>query len=837
MIGQTISHYKILDKLGEGGMGVVYKAQDIKLDRLAALKFLPVHITANEADRSRFLQEAKSAALLNHPNICTIYGIHDEGEKPFIEMEFLDGKTLRELNLSSAKVDTSLGYAVQMGEALQEAHSKGIVHRDIKADNIMVNAKGQVKVMDFGLAKIKGSLKLTRTSSTLGTLGYMAPEQIQGGEVDARSDIFAFGVVLFEMLTGRLPFRGEHEPAMMYSILNEQPELLAKYRSDTSEELQRIISRSLEKDPEDRYQSAADMVSEIRRIQKKTGQVSKQFQMPPDTAQISPPVSKPTSTRWLLYTGGVALIVLALVAGYFVFRSNGVADKKSIAVLPFKNQNTDEESEFFSDGITEDIINNLSKIRELRVMSRPAVMRYKKSDKSVREIAKELNVSTVLMGSVRRMGNQVRISAELIDASTEQQLWGEAYDKTIAQIFEIQGAVAQQIATTLQANLTAEEKKSVSKPQTGNAQAYTYYLKGREFYYRYTREANETAISLFKKALELDPEYAAAYAGLGDSYGQRVQRFGFPSVWIDSSISASKRSIEFDPQLAEGYKALGLAFNTRGKTSSALEYFKKAVALNPSYVPAVANIGSAFQTMGKPDEALPWVRKALTLNPSSPTNLGMMAEVYTSLDNLAEARKYAERALELQPDYPLIYFDLAGIDSYEGKKPQAKERCEKLLSLYPNEAASHAMAGFVHYWLRDFKEAIPHLEKDVALTAPESDSFNPLADIYQRSGKQKESDRLLAESITQQKKNLDKGDESGGSRFSIATSYAISGKDDEALRWLQDAIDHGYIDWRLTKDHPGFDRLRSNARFTRMMADLKSKVDRMRKHADELDHE
>ncbi len=838
MIGTTVLHYRIIEKLGEGGMGVVYKAEDTKLHRNVALKFLPPHVIAKEVNRSRFLQEARSAAVLNHPNICTIYGIYDEGDKPFIEMEFVDGMTVREtVATGSMQITDCIRYAIQIGEALQEAHSKGIVHRDIKADNIMINAKGQVKVMDFGLAKIKGSLKLTRTSSILGTLGYMAPEQIQGGEVDARSDIFAFGVVLFEMLTGRLPFRGDHEPAMMYSILNEQPELLAKYRSDTSEELQRIISRSLEKDPEDRYQSAADMVSEIRRLQKKTGQVSRAYQIPLATAPVSQPVTKPASSKRLLYAGAAALIVLALVASYFAFRGNGVVDKKSIAVLPFKNQNTDEESEFFSDGITEDIINQLSKIRELRVMARPAVMRYKKTDKSLRDIGRELNVSTLLMGSVRRVGNQVRISAELIDASTEQQLWGEAYDKTMTQIFEIQGAVAQQIATTLQANLTTEEKKSVSKQQTGNAQAYTYYLRGREYYYRYRRDANENAIALFKKALQLDPNYALAYAGLGDAYGQRVQRFGFLSIWLDSALVEAKKSIKLDPDLAEGHKAIGLAYNTMGKFSMALDYFKKAASLNPNYFPAVANIGSILQSLGKPDEALPWVKKAMVINPSAAVNLNMLAELYQSLDDLPRAREFADRTIVLQPDLQTAYFVLLSLDAFEGKADEAKKRCQQVLSMFPNEAFPLGVSGFVCFWLRDFNSATPLLEKELKLTAPESDSYNPLAYIYLRTGRKQEADKLLNQSIAQQHKYIDKGDEGPGSRFSIATSYAIQGKDEEALRWFQEALDRGFIDWRLITGHPAYDHLRTNARFKQLLDDLKSKIDRMRKHAEELDRQ
>lgn len=842
MIGTTVSHYRIIEKLGEGGMGVVYKAQDTKLDRFVALKFLPVHIAANVADRSRFLQEAKSAALLNHPNICTIYGIHDEGEKPFIEMEFVDGMTVREkIAAGSLQVADCIRYAIQIGEALQEAHSKGIVHRDIKADNIMVSSKNQVKVMDFGLAKIKGSLKLTRSSSTLGTLGYMAPEHIQGGEVDARSDIFAFGVVLFEMLTGHLPFRGEHEPAMMYSILNEQPEPLQKYRSDTPEELQRIIARALEKDPEDRYQSAADMVSEIRRLRKKTSKVLREIPtltLPTPTVSTPQPAAKTGfSKQTLLAVGAAAMVVIGLALAFLVFRSGSSSDKKSIAVMPFKNMNTDEESEYFSDGITEDIINQLSKIRELRVMSRPAVMRYKKTDKTLREIGKELNVSTLLMGSVRRMGNQVRISAELIDASTEQQIWGEAYDKTMNQIFEIQGAVARQIATMLQANLTAEEKRSVAKPQTGNVQAYTFYLKGREYYYRYHKEDNENAIILFKKALELDPSYALAFAGLGDAYAQRVRRFSYSSKWLDSAVIESQKSVALDANLAEGYKALGLAYHFMGKINLALVKYQKSAALNPSYFPAVLNLGAVLETMGKPDEAIPWMKKALSTNPTFPFGLSMVGGLYMSLDEFTKAREYINRSLELQPDLSQSHQLLVYVDIVEGKLDQAKERCQKLLSSMPNEPASLSLAGNYYLWVRDFKAAAPYFEKSLAMTAPESDSYNPLACIYLKLGRTAEAQKLLKKNIDVQKSWIAKGDEGQVRRLSIAISYVLQGDKVEAYKWLHEAAEKGFLDYRMTLGSALFDNARNDEQFKEMITSLKNKVTQMRKHAEELERE
>jgi serine/threonine protein kinase/Tfp pilus assembly protein PilF len=841
MIGQTISHYKILEKLGEGGMGVVYKAQDLKLDRFVALKFLPAHITVDEAELARFFVEARSAAVLNHANICTVYGIHEEGKQPFIEMEFVDGKTLGSLDLSSAKMETSIGYAIQIGDAMQEAHSKGIVHRDIKADNIMVNSKNQVKVMDFGLAKIKGSLKLTKTSSTVGTLGYMAPEQIQGGEVDARSDIFAFGAVVFEMVTGHLPFRGEHEAAMMYSIINEDPEPLKKYRIDASDELQRIISRALEKDPEDRYQSAADMVSEFRRMQKQTSRISRT--MPAITTPPEAPATTSSQTtalskisRSLLLAGGLAVVLLLGIAlAYVVFRGGHAADRKSIAVLPFKNLNTDEDSEFLSDGITEDIINQLSRIRDLRVMSRPAVMRYKKSDKTLREIGKELNVATILTGTVRRVGEQLRISAALIDASNEQQIWGDTYEKTMTQVFEIQSAVARQIASTLQTNLTSEEVKSVAKQQTGNVEAYTYYLKGREYYYRYHKEDNENSIKLFKKALELDPNYALAYAGLGDAYGQRSQRFGFPSDWIDSSIAAGQKSVALDPKLAEGYKALALGYQQLGKQTLALENYKKSVELNPNYPPAVANIGSAYESVGRPDEALPWAKKAISINPTNPVTISMVGSIYFDLEEDDKARSYLNRALELQPDLTNAHQLLAALEFLNGQTDQAKTRSVNLLSSVPDEPGPLLLAGTVFLCAKDFTKAKEYFEKELAMTAPESGSYNQLAYIYAKLGRTNDSKKMLELNINEILIWLARGDEGPSSRMSLAISYKLQGDNEVANKWLREAVRAGWTDYRLAAVDPLYDGFRKDKEFRQIIDGVKAKMSEMRKHAEELD--
>ncbi len=838
MVGQTVSHYKILEKLGEGGMGVVYKAQDLKLDRLVALKFLPSHITVDETERARFFQEARSAAILNHPNICTVYGIHEEGEQPFIEMEFVDGKTIRDLNLATTKIETSIAYAIQIGDALQEAHSKGIVHRDIKADNVMVNSKNQIKVMDFGLAKLKGSLKLTRTSSTVGTLGYMAPEQIQGGETDARSDIFAFGALLFEMLSGKLPFRGEHDAAMMYSILNEEPEPLQKYRADASEDLQRVINRALEKDPEDRYQTAADMTSELRRLQKKTSRITKTVPVSVSSPTQSVITAKPEQRRWLdsrrafYAASALVLLLAALIAGYALFRHPAVGDRKSIAVLPFKNLNTDEDSEFFSDGITEDIINQLSRIRELRVMSRPAVMSYKRTEKSLREIGKELNVGTILVGSVRRQGDQLRISAALIDATNEQQIWGDVYEKPVTQVFEIQNTVAGQIASTLQSNLTPEDVQTVSKQQTSNVEAYTYYLKGREYYYRYHKEDNENAIKLFKKALELDPAYALAYAGLGDAYGQRSQRFGFPSSWIDSSIAMGKQAIALDPSLAEGYKALALGYQQLGKQSLALENYKKSVTLNPSYYPAVANIGAAYESLGKPDEALPWSKKAISIDPTNPVTMSLAGMIYFDLGDDVRARTYLNRSLELQPDLTNAVSTLAALEFLNGQVEQAENRCVSLVKSVPDEPSPLTSAGLVYFFAKDFAKAQVYFERELAMTAPESNSYNQLAYIYAREGRSRDAKKMLDLNIQETLKWLGRGDEGPDSRMSLAISYKLQGNDREAYKWLHESVKAGWSGYRMAAADPLFDSFRKDQEFNQIFSSVVAQMQGMKKRAE-----
>ncbi|MDH3251952.1 MAG: serine/threonine-protein kinase, partial [Ignavibacteria bacterium] len=513
MIGRTISHYKIVEKLGEGGMGVVYKAEDTRLDRLVALKFLPHHLHASQQEQARFLQEAKAAATLTHANVCVVHAIEESDGQQFIVMEYVEGMTLREkIEASPLKLSDAFAYAVHIGEALHEAHSKGIVHRDVKAENIMVTPKNQVKVMDFGLAKLKGSLRLTKESSTVGTLAYMAPEQIQGGEVDARSDIFSFGVVLFEMVTVRTPFRGEHDAAMMYSILNEEPESIRQHRPEAPADLDRIVLRSLEKDPDDRYQHVDDMVSELKLLQKKSGRVTRPSSVDISTAAPLSPATNPDTikglmqrgsrTRWPVI-GGIAVVVL-VAAGVVFSLLTSRSDERitSMAVLPFTNGSTDPNAEYLSDGFTESLINSLSKLPGIKMMSRSSVFRYKGKEISPQTVAHELGVGAVLTGRIIERGNELAISVELISGKDNSHIWGEQYYRTMSDIIVLQSEISREISSQLKVTLTGDQEAKLTKSATENTEAYQLYLRGRFHWNKRTPEGFQKAAAYFRQAVE-----------------------------------------------------------------------------------------------------------------------------------------------------------------------------------------------------------------------------------------------------------------------------------------------------------------------------------------------
>jgi len=855
MIGQTISHYKILSKLGEGGMGVVYKAHDASLDRDVALKFLPRDVSNDLNEKERFYHEARAASALNHPSITTIYEINEHEGQLFIAMELVEGKTLKQLVMSEPpSIKKVLDVAIQAGEGLAAAHEKGIIHRDIKSENVMVTPKGQAKVMDFGVAKVRGATRLTQAGSTVGTAGYMSPEQAQGEEVDHRSDIFSFGVVLYELLTGKLPFRGEHLSALMYSIINQEPPPIARFNEKAGDDLQRLVSKALAKDREERYQHVDDILADLRRERRtlesaRTGRVETSAVPPPVPAAKTPTPEEPAvapipgrKSLELIVPAAIVGIAVVLIILFNPFnfqvsqKKTAAADRKSVAVLPFTNMSGDKEDEFFSDGVTEDIIAQLSNIGELKVISRTSTMQYKNTTKNIREIAKELDVATILEGSVRRADNEVRIVAQLIDAANDKHIWAQTYDKELTQIFAIQSDVARQIASALEAELSPREEEQLAKKPTVNIDAYAYYLKGREYYSRYGKEDNENAIGLFKKTLELDSDYALAYAGLGDAYAQRASKFGFPEAWVDSSIVASEKSISLDPTLAEGYKALGLAYQNKGWLKRSLDTYRKAVELNPDYHPAVANVGWVQGELGNFDEALRWHKRALSLSPMVAMSYVGVGIAYLNLCDYAAAEEWLNKALALQPDYWFAQGLLSWVSMAKGEYQQCIERAEKILASDPNEVRALTTIGNAQLMLGNYPRAEEYLAKSVSIDSLHGDTTN-LGYVYWKTGRQDEAREMFARSLEVDQKELSQGNEGYRVLHELSQINAIQGNKAEAYTWLQKAIDAGWRFYKGAEVDPTLENLHGDDKFKKMMADVKATVDEMRKRVEEMDKE
>ncbi len=836
MIGKTISHYKILQKLGEGGMGTVYKAQDTKLDRFVALKFLAPHLSRAEDEKKRFIHEAKAASALDHPNICSIYEIDEtEDRQMFIAMAYYEGESLKEkIEQGLLPIQESIDIAMQVAQGLARAHEEGIVHRDVKPANIMITNRDEVKIVDFGLAKLVGGSMLTIEGTTLGTVGYMSPEQTHGEKVDHRTDIWSQGVVLYEMISGQLPFKGDYEQAVVYSILNEDPRPVTDLRTEVPVELERIVKKAITKNTDDRYQHTDEMMVDLKSLGKEleTG-ITKAW---PITKKLS------QRKRAFLYWSVTGILFLALIALFiFLPSKSGSVDKKTIAVLPFKNLSESGDSDYFSDGITEDILTQLSKIGDLRVISSLATKQYKYSDKSPQEIGQELNIATLLAGSIRRAGNQLRIACQLIDAVTEEQIWAETYDREMKDVFGIQSEVSQKIAKTLKAKLSPEERTRIEKKPTANLTAYEYYLKGREYYYRYKKQDNENAIKLFKNALELDGEYALAWAGLGDAYAQRPVRFGFAFSWLDSAIAVSKRALALDPNSAEAYKGLGTAYSYKGLDNKALQALHKAVELNPNYFPAVTSIGFIYNYIGAFDKALRWQKKSADLNPTHANSYLSVGDTYRILDDPVKAEEGFNKALKLQPDNYFAYFDLALLYLAQDKDQQAMDQIEKLLAIDSDDTRILEMVAQIAGYSGNFTQAKQFYQQSIANhasidTDPYALSPIGLGHILWEAGQQHEAQKLLNLSRNLRQKLIEQGDEAYFSRYEIANIEAIQGNETETYKWLQKTIDAGWREYRLALRNPWLENLHDDEQFQEMMAQVKSVVDEMRERIEESDY-
>jgi len=648
MIGQTISHYKILEKLGEGGMGVVYKAHDLKLDRMVAVKFLPPHLSASADSKARFQQEAKATAALNHPNILGVYEIDEQNGAMFFAMEYIEGMTLKKhiANLKSGiPVVQALEWTGQIAAGLKAAHDKNIVHRDIKPENVMLTSDGKLKIMDFGIAKLKSSSGLTKTGTSMGTISYMSPEQAQGDAADQRSDVWSLGVVLYEMLTADLPFKSEHEAGLLYLIVNEDPPIPSLMDRKIPHQIDILTKKMLAKDRSQRFQNMDEVLLAL-------GDTRRAIESAPSQ----------------LHT-------------------------KAIAVLPFGNISPDKESDYFSDGLTEELIINLSRLKDIRVVPRTTSMLYKGTTKEVKAIGRELGTRYILAGSVRKFQDNLRIAVELVDVEADAQLWAETYKGKLEDVFDIQEQVSKQIVDALMVKLTPSEKVVLTKRSTENAEAFDYHLRARNALYRMTKNDINSALHLFQRAIDLDGRYASAYAGMGESFAWLYFQFDRKESYLDKALEASLKALMYDPTLSEAYTSLSLSHFGKKAYDEAFTSGKKAIELDPNNFIAYWTLGRIYHAIDRDKDAVEMHKKSQQLNPENYNSYADLAMCYEKLGEMELHRQTIQNIVQVLERHVMRYPDDARAHMFNAiflvqveRIAEAKNEAAKALELNPNDS-------------------------------------------------------------------------------------------------------------------------------------------------------
>jgi len=731
MIGKTISHYKILDKLGEGGMGVVYKAEDTKLKRQVALKFLPSELTQSDEWKERFLREAQAAAALSHPNICTIHEIDETEGQAFIAMEYVEGHSLTEkIQSGPLDVDEVVKIALRVAEGLRHAHKRGIVHRDIKPANIMITEDGQAKIMDFGLAKLAGKTRLTKTATVMGTVAFMSPEQARGDStIDHRTDVWSLGVLLYEMLTGVLPFDAGTDTGLIYKIINEDPEPIRNHRGDVPQQLESVIEKMIQKDPQSRYEDTKELIADLESVKSRMVSVTKE--------------STP-----------------------------------SIAVLPFANMSADPEQEYFCDGLAEELINALTQIEDLRVIARTSAFSFKDKNVNVREIGRELNVETILEGSVRKAGNRLRITAQLVTVAQGHHLWSERYDREMEDVFAIQDDITQAIVEKLKPRLLHREKAKIAKRQTVDLEVYDLYLKGRWFWNKRTEQGLRKSIEYFEQAIEKDPNYALAYAGLADVYIVLPTWTPEPpkGVYLKAK-ELTLKTLEIDDGIAEAHTSLGFLMGMCDHDWKGAEReFKRAIELNPGYGQAHSWYAVMLSLLERFDEALKEAEQALELDPLSLTRHFYAALILNNVRDYDQAIEVLQRTLEMDPNFPTTRFLLG--DAYAGK------------SMY--------------------EEALAEYQKEATFRTGVFSSEIGTGIVYARIGKRGKAEHILDDLLRQ-------SEDKYITPYGLAKLCFALGENDKGFEWLEKAYEEFNLLLGFIKVDAGLDGMRSDPRFIELL--------------------
>jgi TolB-like protein/tRNA A-37 threonylcarbamoyl transferase component Bud32/Flp pilus assembly protein TadD len=741
--------------LGEGGMGVVYRAEDSELGREVALKLLPAEMADNPKRLERFRREAKAVAAINHPNIVTIHSIESVETTHFLTMELVEGESLDHIippgGMPLAKV---FEIAVPLADALSSAHEQGIVHRDLKPANVMVTGENRIKVLDFGLAKLiedpeasdleatafpTQATELTAEGMVMGTAPYMSPEQVEGRAMDHRTDIFSLGIVLYEMATGRRPFAGDTSAALVSSILRDSPPTVTEINESLPRHLARIIQHCLEKDPEARYQSAKDVRNELRSLRREVD--SGTVTTGSGAVHISSPRSTGTRRYGLWAAAGFAAIVI-LAAGWWLGRgvdgASAVGDERagglsadvasaargdtpSVAVLPFANLSADPDNEYFTDGLTEELIGALANVEGLRIPARTSVYALKETNLDVQEIGRRLGVDNILEGSVRKAGDQLRISAQLIKVSDGFNLWSETYDRQFEDVFVIQGEIAGNIVEALQLTLSPVEKQALRSERTTDFKAYEYYLRGRGHYRRRTRTDFDSAREMFSNAIAIDAGYALAWAGLADTYTEFWRNYESTEENLVQAEEASREAVELDPNLAEAHAARGFALGQRQLYDEAAAAFRRAMELNPRLFEAYYYYGTVAFAAGRLETAGEMFEKATEVAPDEIRALQLLPQIYTRLGREATAAaanrqrvEVVERRLEFNPDDVPMLLDGASALAALGERQRSLEWASRILDKAGNDALVLYNLACLYSLAGEVTSALEALEKSYA---------------------------------------------------------------------------------------------------------------------------